>query len=293
VAGLLRSFPGVAATTFLRDLGVRYVVVNRWEIGDWAAQGPQLAAAPGLRLLGTYEDGRHLLYEVLPAQPALPAPVAVMTAGPRGPRLTAQLAGALWLDSPTRLYSGARDLPLTLAMPSGKTMATTLTLPPVLLPGVYSWDLPHAAAGAVALELGGQHVAISAPPTARHGARPRLVAGDLPARLAPGDRLPCLAFGQIPDRPGLVLAAALVDGSWDVAAKDDHLLDTLTRTPADTFTVVPCGLDLPADMPAGDYFLALGLYDPATSAFLPVEGRDGAWSDGLLRIAGPVVVAGA
>jgi hypothetical protein len=287
VHAYLRAFPGGGTVGFLRDLGVRYVVVSRWEIGDWATLEPRLAAAPGLQLAGEYEDGRHLLYEVLPEQPAPPAPLAVVVPGAR---LHLQLAAPLWLDAPARLYRGERATPVRLHLADGGEVAISLSLPPVLLPGGHAWDLPAEAAGAESLVLGGHRLAVSHPPAgAGTGERPWLAAAALPAQLAPGDALPCLAFGHMPRRPGLVLAAAMVDGGWNVAAKIDHMLDL---APGEASPVaLPCGLTLPPDLAPGSYRLALGLYDPAASAFVPVEGPGGAWSEGLMLLGEPIAVA--
>lgn len=282
----LRGFPEGATVPFLRDIGVRYVVVSRWEIGGWAELGPRLAAAPGLRLVGTYEAGRHLLYEVLADQPAPPAPAGVVSAGPEGPRLTVAAAAPVWVREPAALYAGDSDTPVALRLADGREVRAALRLPPVILPGAHSWPLPAAAAGAVELELAGVRIPLTAPPVMA-GDEPWLAAGPLPAHLAPGDTLPCLAFGRLPARPGLVLAAAIVDGRWNLAAKADHFLGGRGAGEA----VLGCGLALPADLPAGEYFLALGLYDPSSGAFVPVMGRDGARSEGLLRVAGPLQVS--
>lgn len=291
VHAYLRSFPGAGTTGFLHDLGVRYVVVSRWEIGDWSSLAPRLEAAPGLRLVATYEEGRHLLYEVLPSQSAAPTPLAVVAPGPDGPRLHLQVAAPLWLDAPARLYRGERETPARLLLRGGREVGFTLRLPPVLLPGAHAWELPAGAYEAEALIIAGRELPLSAAPVAGGtGERPWLAVAPLPARLSPGDGVPCLAFGSLPARPGLVLAAALVDEGWNVAAKADHFLDARPGQTRGAPEVLPCGLTLPADMAPGSYGLALGLYDPAAGAFVPVEGPGGARSDGLLLVGGQLLI---
>jgi hypothetical protein len=113
--------------------------------------------------------------------------------------------------------------------------------------------------------------------------QPLLSAGPLPRHVAPGETLPCLArtSGDLP--AGLVLAATLVDGAWSERAKRDHYLATANG-------ILPCDLEVPVDLPAGAYFLALGLYDPAAGAFVSIIGADGVATPGLWRIPQAIVV---
>lgn len=280
----LRSFPSTGVTRLLRDIGVRYVVVNRWEIGTWGDLATRLEAAPGLRLIGTYDDGRHLLYAVLENQPAAPDPLAVLTPTSRGVRLNLHLAGPLWLDAPDALYRGDHDRELELHYADGRVSHPRLALPPLLLPGEHRWNLPAEAVGAVELRIGAYSLPLStltSVPDSDQGAN--MAVGPLPAHLAPGDTLPCLAQTNLPARSDLVLAAALVDGSWNMVAKEDHFLRS-------GVSPLSCNLTLPTDLPAGEYFLAIGLYDAAAGAFVPLRGADGIQNPGFWRISQPIMI---
>ncbi|NJN18371.1 MAG: hypothetical protein HC822_20000 [Oscillochloris sp.] len=46
------------------------------------------------------------------------------------------------------------------------------------------------------------------------------------------------------------------------------------------------------DLAPGEYFLALGLYEPEAEAVVPLRGSDGVWSEGLWRVPQPIIVTG-
>lgn len=295
---LLRAFPSDASVTLLRDLGVRYVNINRYELGNWGEVAAQLHAAPGLRRVGVYEEGRHYLYEVLAAQPALPPSGATIVAGAAGPELALHLAGPLWLDNPARYYAPDQPATLTLRRADGAMLQHTLRLPPGLLPGIYRWPLPAEAAGAVALELNGQTLPLLPTPeqlVKRPVAGPQLVAQALPATVTPNGALACRVYGKGPlAQPGLVFSVNLVDADWNVIAKRDHFFEGALPPhawDATRFTPLACGLTLPANLPPGDYFLAIGLFDPAQGQFVPFAGPDGVQVAALWRIPTPIQVA--
>lgn len=274
----LRSFPNTTATRVLADLGVRYVVVNRWEIGTWDALVPQLDAAAGIKLIGEYDDGRHRLYAVNRVQPVAPAPVATLSTTGHELRLTLQLAAPIWLAPPAAFYNGNAEQPVTFRDPNGNATTVRLLLAPVLLPGVHQFAVPAASATATTISLGGQAIRITpmiAPASGR--SQPTLYTGPLPQRIAPGETLPCLVQTDQPLPAGLVLAATLIDGAWNEQAKHDH-------HPQATEGPFPCNVAIPTRLPPGDYFLAVGLYDPAQGAFVPVSGSDGVVTPGFWRV---------
>lgn len=292
----LRSFPSAASTTLLRDLGVRYVNINRYELGNWSALAAQLQAAPGLRLLGSYDEGRHYLYAILPEQPALPLPSAEIIAGADGPQLALQLSAPLWIASPSHYYAPDRPTALTLYAADGSTSSLMLSLPPGLLPGTYLWPLPST--DAVAIRLGTQMIPLlpAAQRLVEHPvAGPQFVARPLPASASASSTIPCRSYGKGPlSQPNLVLSLNLISTDWQFVAKQDRFfnegLAPPHQWPADDFTLVPCDFTLPADLAPGDYFLAIGLFDPAANTFVPFATPDGTLVTGLWRIPSPIRV---
>jgi hypothetical protein len=60
----LYPFPDAQAVDVLREIGVRYVNVNRWELSGWGAFAARLDTTVGLRRVAEYESGRHVLFEI-------------------------------------------------------------------------------------------------------------------------------------------------------------------------------------------------------------------------------------
>jgi hypothetical protein len=295
---LLRSFPDDATTNLLRDMDVRYVNVNRYELGNWNALVSQLEAARGLRLLGIYENGRNYLYEVVPEQPALPPPSAEIIIGEAGPQLALQLAAPLWLDAPARYYESAQPATLFVQHTDGTQETVTLLLPPGLLPGNYLLPLPPTAVDATHISLGGQTVAVLAAPEQLVGQRvagPQFIARNLPASATPNSVIPCRIYGKGPlPQSNLVLSVNLVNADWQFFAKHDRFFDEGLPAPyewgSNRFSPIPCDFTIPANTPPGDYFLAIGLFDPASKRFVPIAGADGVAVEALWRIPSPIRV---
>jgi hypothetical protein len=283
---VLRSFPSATATRVLADLGVRYVVVNRWEIGVWSTLEPQLAAAPGITLLGEYDEGRHRLYAVHADQPPAPQPLAILSATPHGSRLDLHLAAPLWFAAHEKLYSGRQAQHVRVQYRGGSDATLRMALPPVLLPGRHQFDVPFAVHDADAIFLGDYQLPLArlAHPGSAGSDLP-LTTAPLPHRIAAGETLPCLAQTTPELAPGLVLAATLIDADWREYAKRDHFIDMADGP-------LPCDLVVPTTTPAGSYFLALGIYDPTAGAFVPVIGADGIASPGFWRVPHVILIEG-
>lgn len=299
---VMRRFPDAATVLLLRDLGVRYVNVHRYQLSGWAAIQAQLEAAPGLRLLGSYDDGGSYLYEIAAEQPALPSPTAELQPDPAGAQLALQLVAPLWLSEPAAYYAADRATTLRLRQDDGVTAEVQLRLPPVLLPGNYRWPIALGGldrARVVAVEIGGQTLALLPGPerlVERQVDGPQLVVQPLPATALPGSTLACQAYGKGPlPQLGLVFSVSLLDADWNVVAKQDRYFDEGLPPPnewsATAFTPVACDLRLPAELPPGDYFLALGLWDPAANAPVPIAGADGVSVPSVWRVPTPIHVA--
>jgi hypothetical protein len=298
----LRRFPEAATVTLLRDLGVRYVNVHRYQLSGWGGIAARLAGAPGLRLIGSYDDDSYYLYEVLPEQPALPPPTVELQPDAAGAQLALQLVAPLWLADPADYYAADRPTTVRLRQRDGSAADVQLRLPPALLPGNYRW--PVAAddltlSEVVTVEIGGRSLALLPGPeqlVARRADGPQLVAQPPAATALPGSTLACQAYGKGPiAQRGLVFSVSLLDADWNVVAKQDRYFDEGLppphEWPADSFTPVACDLPLPANLPPADYFLALGLWDPAVNAPAPIAGPDGVVAPSIWRIPTPIHVA--
>lgn len=298
----LRRFPEAATVLLLRDLSVRYVNVHRYQLSGWDGIAARLASAPGLRLIGTYDDGSNYLYEVLPDQPALPPATVEVQAAASGSQLAMQLVAPLWLADPAAYYAADQPTTVRLRQRDGAATEVQLMLPPVLLPGNYRWPIAvdgATAASVSAIEIGGQTLATLATPdqlVERLAEGPQLVAQEPAATALPGSTLACQAYGKGPlPQQGLVLSVSLLDADWNVVAKQDRYFDEGLPPPhewsAQSFTPVPCDLPLPANLPPDEYFLALGLWDPTANAPVSIAGADGVPVPSLWRIPSPIRIA--
>lgn len=290
----LRSFPDRRAIVLLQGLGVRYVVVHRYEMSGFAAWWSRVLAAPGVRVLTRTADREDALLAIDP-----PGATAAM------PNLTVER----WTDASgtTRVLFDA-DMPLVIdrahvyqrrwrmsvgiERASGQIVPMEAVLPTYLLDAVAAVPWPGLPADVVALHLPTAHgpvrVALRAPPApVRPVEGPQLSGQPLPPSVAAGALLPCRVYGKGPlPIPGLVLSLNLVDASGQVRAKQDRFFDEgfapPERWPARSSEPVPCDMPIPEDLPPGQYNFAIGLYDPASARFIPFadpEGRVGPyWS---------------
>lgn len=294
----LRRFPDAASVVLLRDLGVRYVNVHRYQLSGWDGFATRLASAPGLRLVGSYDAGSNYLYEVLPVQPTLPLPTVEVLVDGAQSQLALQLVAPLWLSDPASYYAADRATMVRLRQRDGATTELQLSLPPVLLPGNYRWPVA-ASADVAAVEIAGQTLAVLPSPARlveRLAEGPQLVAQRPPESALPGSTLACQAYGKGPlSQGGLVFSVSLLDRDWNVVAKQDRFFDEGLPPPhewsASAFTPVPCDLSLPASLPPDEYFLALGLWDPVAAAPVPVAGPDGTVVPSIWRIPTPIRIA--
>jgi hypothetical protein len=185
-----------------------------------------------------------------------------------------------------------------LAHRDGSVKQYTLPLPPVLLPGHYEWPLPGARPDVTTVSLAGNELALAPSPATLAGklaAGPQLVASVPSGETLAGSTLICQVYGKGPiDRPGLILSVNLVDEQFKNYAKHDIFFDASMTPPdkwnATTFTRAPCSLDLPADLPPGTYYLAIGLFDPAAQQFVPIADANGAPVATAWRVPQPMVV---
>jgi hypothetical protein len=91
-----------------------------------------------------------------------------------------------------------------------------------------------------------------------------------------------------------VLSVALTRANGEIVAKRDHFFDEYLPGPdawnSFTLTPAPCTLTVPPNLPAGDYTLTLGLYDPQAAAPIPFAGPNGDLVPAAWRIPTPITV---
>ncbi len=291
---ILRDFPSSSSLKLLHDLGIKYVNVNRWELSNWPAWQAKLAAAPGLRLLRTFDDERHLLYEVLD-QPSPPTYATILRAPT--PQLLTYSAQPIWTAPPAQLYEADITVPLTISGSSVRTMA--LTLPTVLLPGLQRYLLPSAELPERidSLALGAQSLTLLPPPplsTTTSITAPQVTVALLNPALQAGATLDCVAYARGPvAAEGLVWSLALVDGQWNPVQKRDVFFDGTLPAPSQwhqqDWTPLPCSMAVPLTPPTGTYFLVVSLFDPATQTYVPLHSPDGALAP-VWRVPQPIEV---
>ncbi|MCA9981572.1 MAG: hypothetical protein KDD89_12080, partial [Anaerolineales bacterium] len=104
---------------------------------------------------------------------------------------------------------------------------------------------------------------------------------DQPARVAAGETVDITLHWHATDTPSqdyTVFFQLLDTNNTYIAGADSPPLNgdypTSLWQPDDTITETR-QLTLPADLPPGNYFIATGLYDPATGARLPLVGGRG------------------
>jgi hypothetical protein len=275
----LGRFPEPQAVALLRALDVRYVVVHREELAGWAAFEARLAGARGLTELARAPNGDRLL-RVEPGD--TPAVSAARGTGPDGMLLMS--AAPRMLDA-AHVYELRRPAEIGLERADGGVIRATVELPTWLPGGTVAlpWVPPEDV---VALRLptsaGEVRLPITAAPTfGAQTAAPHVTGAPLPERVAPGETLPCRAYGRGPATTGgLVLSVNLVDGRGAVRVKQDRFFDEgfapPDRWPRAGAEPAPCDLALPTDLPPGRYALEIGLFDPASGQMIPIAGPSGA-----------------
>jgi hypothetical protein len=117
----------------------------------------------------------------------------------------------------------------------------------------------------------------------------------LPTNVTAGGTIPCQGYGVRPvAQSGIVLSVALTTANGEVVAKRDHLFDEHLPPPDawndDTLTPTACSLTVPPDLPAGDYILAIGLYDPQAATPVPFAGPNGDLVTAAWRIPTPISI---
>ena len=269
----LRDFPSADSVVLLHDLGVRYVNVNRWELSNWPAWQAKLDAAAGLKLVGSFDEQRHLLYEIRDV-PAAPAYATVLDAAK--PQLVIYAPQPLWTTAPATYYEAAATVPLTL---TGRSIVSTqLELPSVLFSGLHSYSL--AATDELSelsqIELGAYDFKLLTLPTQLVRTdvltMTQIVVDILDQQAATGDVIDCIAYGRGPvAAEQLVWSLSLVDGAWNPVHKRDIFFDDTITPPQlwqpDHWSAVPCQLVLPPLLEPGEYFLVVGLFDPHTQTY--------------------------
>lgn len=160
IRAALAQFPDPGAIVLLRDMGVRYVNVNRWELSGWSAIQPRLAAATGIRLL-VASDERNYLYEVLPDQPLQPQPYATIAPRADALELSLKLAAPVWFAPPASIYAQRAPATVTVRYSDGSSATLHENLPPVLLPGTHQLMLPGPRSDIVGLAIGEYQIPVS------------------------------------------------------------------------------------------------------------------------------------
>lgn len=155
----LARFPDPGAIVLLRDLGVRYVNINRWELSGWNGIRARLDQTMGLRLVSVTDDERHFLYEVLPDQAPQPAPVAVSAPAGDQADLAITLTTPLWLAPPAQLYAPNSAQTLQVRYSDGSRQNFVQVLPPILFPGTRHVTVP-ASKEIVELQIGAQTIPV-------------------------------------------------------------------------------------------------------------------------------------
>ncbi len=275
---VLGGFPDRRAVSLLQALGVRYVVVHRYEMSGWGGWWQRAQAAAGVQVLAQTADREDVLLAIEPAaaQPALVAERWVDAAGET--RVLLEAAGPLVLDR-EHVYERRRRMPVVLEYANGRLVASEALLPTYLLGGVTGWAWPELPGEVVAVRVatgGGElRIPLSGPPMPERAVEgPQILGRPLPAEVAVGAVLPCRLYGKGPlPIAGLVLSLNLLDASGQVRAKQDRFFDEgfapPDRWPAQGVEPVPCDMPIPADLPPGRYTFAVGLYDPVGARFVP------------------------
>lgn len=275
---VLSGFPDPRAVALLQALGVRYVVVHRYEMSGWEGWWQRARATEGVRVLAQMADREDVLLAIEPAE-ARPPLVAERWVDASGEaRALLEAAGPLVLDR-EHVYERWRRLPVMLEYADGRLVASEALLPTYLLGGVIgmAWPELPADVAAVRVAAGGSELRIpisgtSAPERAVDG--PQITGRPLPAQVAAGAVLPCRLYGKGPvPIAGLVLSLNLLDEGGQARAKQDRFFDEgfapPDRWPAQGGEPVPCDMPIPDDLPPGRYTFAVGLYDPAGARFVP------------------------
>ncbi len=276
----LSQFPASDSIALLRQLGAQYVIVNRWEIGTWSSLEPQLSHAAGLRLIGRYDDGRHLLYQIVPSPaPALPA-LAALTVTATDVLIAVQTATPLWLDDDQQYYGRLRQFDLLIQLRNDQIITVTRELPPLLLPDQQVWVAPAAAQDAVTISIGDLTIPVVS--LALTDETSTIAFTPPPPTAHPGERILCIAR-IAPAGDDLALAAALVDSEWNVLAKQDHHIPAGDR-------LASCSVTVPPNIDRTPVFLAVGLFDPAQQTFRPVIAQNQR-SEGFWRMPDPIAIA--
>jgi hypothetical protein len=160
----------------------------------------------------------------------------------------------------------ARATPIPNALPEGAGVALRVdAAPQAPLTGQAVWWAPEAGGG-------------PAKPPVQFGDSLALLGYDLtPARPRPGETLRLVTRWEVLSTPPprLVLFTHLLSDPQTLVAQQDGLaLTTHSLCPGDHFTVLHDQVVVPADLPAGEYALSIGLYSGDTLARLPLYEGD-------------------